>query len=240
MQQRLKTEKTKTKRVKKKPAGPLTAFVKPQLATLVDAPPEGEGWLHEIKYDGYRAVTALSGGKVAIRTRNGLDWTDKFHGLVAPLADLPCDTALIDGEIAVTDAQGRTDFGALQDALSNGGVGIGYYMFDLLRLDGEDLRNTPLLERKARLKKLLKDVPANGPLIYSDHMNGAGEKIFAHACDLKLEGIVSKRADAAYRLRPHQKLAEEQMRHGAGIRRHRLAALDQSRPAVFVAAAGAA
>ena len=197
--QRLKTEKTKSKRVKKKPAGPLPAFVKPQLATLVDTPPEGKGWLHEIKYDGYRAIAALSGGKVAIRTRNGLDWTDKFHVMVAPLADLPCDTALIDGEIAVTDAQGRTDFGALQDALSNGGAGIGYYMFDLLRLDGEDLRDTPLLERKARLKKLLKDVPANGPLIYSDHMDGAGEKIFAYACDLKLEGIVSKRADAAYR-----------------------------------------
>ena len=200
---RLKAEKTKSqsrsKRLKKKSADPLPAFIKPQLATLVDAPPEGEGWLHEIKYDGYRAIAALSGGKVSIRTRNGLEWTDKFHSLVESLAALPCNAALLDGEVAVTDAKGRTDFGALQDAISNGGAGVVYFMFDLLRLDGDDLRNTPLIERKARLKMLLKKVPANVPLIYSDHIDSAGEKVFSRACHLKLEGIVSKRADAAYR-----------------------------------------
>jgi bifunctional non-homologous end joining protein LigD len=191
--------KGKTKALKKKPAVPLLAFVKPQLATLVDAPPAGPGWLHEIKFDGYRAIAALAGDKVAIRTRNGLNWTDRFHPLVAPLQQLPCDSALIDGEIAVTDAKGRTDFGALQDALSNGGAGIGYHVFDLLRLDGDDLHNTPLLERKARLKQLLSAAPPDGPLLYSDHIDGAGEKFFSHACELHLEGIVSKRADAPYR-----------------------------------------
>ena len=194
-----KTAGPKPNSSKKKCAAPLPVFVKPQLATLVDVPPEGAGWLHEIKYDGYRAIAALAGGRVAIRTRNGLDWTDRFHALAAPLAALSCNTALIDGEIAVADAKGRTDFGALQDALSNDGHGIGYYMFDLLTLDGKDLRDTPLIERKARLKTLLDGTPSKGPLIYSDHMDGAGGKIFAHACDLKLEGIVSKRSDAGYR-----------------------------------------
>ena len=192
-------EPSKPKASKKKSAEPLPAFVKPQLATLVDGPPEGAGWLHEIKYDGYRAITALAGGDVRISTRNGHDWTDKFHALVPALAELQCVSALIDGEIAVTDAAGRTDFGALQDSLGNGGGGIGYYLFDLLRLDGEDLRQTPLAERKARLQSLLADAPANGPLLYSDHMDGDGERLFAHACDLKLEGIVSKRSDAVYR-----------------------------------------
>jgi bifunctional non-homologous end joining protein LigD len=191
--------KVKTTALKKKPVGPLPAFVKPQLATLVDAPPAGPGWLHEIKFDGYRAIAALAGDKVAIRTRNGLNWTDRFRPLVAPLQQLPCDSALIDGEITVTDANGRTDFGALQDALSNGGAGIGYHLFDLLRLDGDDLRHAPLLERKARLKQLLGSAPSSGPLLYSDHIDGAGEKFFSHACELHLEGIVSKRADAPYR-----------------------------------------
>jgi bifunctional non-homologous end joining protein LigD len=193
------TVNAKPKRLKKNSRAPLPAFVSPQLATLVDRPPTGPDWLHEIKFDGYRAITALAGGKVKIRTRNGLDWTEKFHPLVGPLEDLPCDTALIDGEIAVTDAQGRTDFGALQDALSNGGAGISYHLFDLLRLDGEDLRAEPLTERKARLKDLLNGAPSSGPLVYSDHVGGAGETMFAKACDLKLEGIVSKRADAPYR-----------------------------------------
>ena len=194
-----KRAKTSPIRSKKKSARPLPAFVKPQLATLVDGPPTGDGWLHEIKYDGYRAITALAGGDVRISTRNGLDWTDKFHGLVPALAQLPCDNALIDGEIVVTDAEGRTDFGALQDSLSNGGGGIGYYVFDVLRLDGKNLRETPLLARKATLKSLLADASASGPLLYSDHMDGGGQQMFEHACGLKLEGIVSKRSDGVYR-----------------------------------------
>jgi bifunctional non-homologous end joining protein LigD len=117
---------------------------------------------------------------------------------VPALQDLPCDSALLDGEIAVADKEGHTDFGALQDALSGGKGRMAYYLFDLLELDGEDLRKRPLVERKAALKKLLSKA-GNGPLTYSDHVEGSGDKVFANACKLKLEGIISKQADAAYR-----------------------------------------
>ncbi len=177
----------------------MPGFVAPQLATLADAAPSGNGWLHEIKYDGYRTLAAIGGGKVKIYTRKGLDWTDRFASLVRPLADLPCSSALIDGETAVGDREGRTNFGALQVALGDGGKAIDYYLFDLLFLDGEDLRKKPLVERKARLAELLKDQPRSGPLFYSDHVVGHGDEMFRNAAELKLEGIVSKRVDAPYR-----------------------------------------
>ncbi len=176
----------------------LPAFAEPQLATLVEGPPAGGDWLHEIKYDGYRAITSIAGDKIAIRTRNGLDWTEKFRSLVPALQALPCDSALLDGEIAVADKRGHTDFGALQDALSGGKGRMAYYLFDLLELDGKDLRERPLVERKAALKKLLTKA-GEGPLAYSDHAQGSGAEVFANACTLKLEGIVSKQADAPYR-----------------------------------------
>jgi bifunctional non-homologous end joining protein LigD len=172
-------------------------FVEPQLATYVEGPPSGADWLHEIKYDGYRAITSLADGDAIVRTRKGLDWTDKFRSLLAALADLPCDTAILDGEIAVADAKGHTDFGALQDALSAGRGGFNYYLFDLLHLDGEDLRRRPLLERKETLQKLL--AKARSPLLYSDHVEGEGERVFERARALKLEGIISKQAQAPYR-----------------------------------------
>jgi bifunctional non-homologous end joining protein LigD len=179
---------------------PPPAFVTPALATLVDAPPAGSEWLHEIKYDGYRAVTSIGSERVVIRTRSGLDWTEKFSSLVPALQALPCDSAVLDGEIAVTDAKGHTNFGALQDALGDEGGGKGklvYYLFDLLHLDGKDLRNTPLLDRKKKLKALLG--AAKSPLFYSDHIAGSGGKMFSQACSMQLEGIISKRADAPYR-----------------------------------------
>src|SRR5262249_33923687 len=180
-------------------AAKIPPFVEPQLATLVDAAPEGEGWLHEIKYDGYRVLASVAGDNVVMWTRNGLDWTDKFSVLVAPLTKLPCRAALLDGEVAVADVEGHTDFGALQNALSEGSSGnFGYYLFDLLHLDGEDLRKQPLRERKAKLAELLADAPKHGPLFYSDHLKGEGAKVFQHACHLKLEGIISKRADDRY------------------------------------------
>ncbi|MEQ8695162.1 MAG: DNA ligase D [Bauldia litoralis] len=175
-------------------------FVAPQLASLVDAPPDGDDWLHEIKYDGYRAIAAIGGGEAAIHTRRGHDWTDRFQPLVRPLLDLPCRAALFDGEVTVTDKAGRTDFGALQDALGEGkGRGIGYHLFDLLSLDGEDLRRKPLIERKEKLAALLVDQPRAGPLFYSDHVVGHGGEMFANVCKMGLEGIVSKRADSVYR-----------------------------------------
>jgi bifunctional non-homologous end joining protein LigD len=116
--------------------------------------------------------------------------------LVGPLSNLPCKSALLDGEIAVADSEGHTDFGALQDALSQGSDGFGYYIFDLLQLDGKDLRRQPLRERKKKLKRLLAGVKS--PLSYSDHIDGEGGTVLARACDLQLEGIVSKRADDPY------------------------------------------
>jgi bifunctional non-homologous end joining protein LigD len=177
----------------------LPPFVEPQLATYVEGPPPGADWVHEIKYDGYRAVASVADGKVVIRTRTGLDWTDRFRHLVPALADLPCDAALLDGEIAVADAKGHTDFGALQDALSSGRGGFNYYLFDLLHLDGEDLRKRPLLKRKEALRKLLDAASKRGPLLFSDHVEGEGERVFERARALKLEGIISKQADAPYR-----------------------------------------
>lgn len=173
------------------------AFVAPQLATLVEGPPAGNDWLHEIKYDGYRAVTAIAGGNVAVYTRNGLDWTDRFARIVPALKRLNCESALLDGEIAVADAKGHTDFGALQDALSTGKGALTYYLFDLLELNGLDLRKRPLTERKEKLRNLMSGTRA--PLIYSDHVVGSGAKAFEQACAMKLEGLVSKQADAPYR-----------------------------------------
>jgi bifunctional non-homologous end joining protein LigD len=194
-------ERPRTSKREARPSGQVDdppAFVPPQLATLVEAPPEGQDWLHEIKYDGYRAIAAVGGGRALVYTRKGLDWTDKFRPIVRPLADLPCRSALLDGEVAVVDAEGQTDFGALQDAMGESGRGIGYYIFDLLFVDGEDIRQKPLRERKARLAELLKDQPRSGPLFYSDHVVGGGREMFEKAAELKLEGIVSKRADAPY------------------------------------------
>jgi bifunctional non-homologous end joining protein LigD len=175
----------------------LPPFIEPQLATLVDAAPAGDGWLHELKYDGYRVLAAVGGGRVKIYTRKGLDWTDKFEPLVAPLAKLPCESALLDGEVAVADAQGHTDFGALQNALSTGNGRFTYFVFDLLHLDGDDLRRLPLIERKKKLAALVKHA-RRGPISYSDHMTEDGAQVFAHACDIKLEGIICKRAGDAY------------------------------------------
>ena len=118
---------------------------------------------------------------------------------MAPLAALPCRSALLDGEIAFADGKGRTDFGALQNALADGGDGIAYYAFDLLQLDGDDLRGEPLVARKAALRSLLRGARASGPLIYSDHIEGQGDNVLRQSCRLGLEGIVSKRADAPYR-----------------------------------------
>jgi bifunctional non-homologous end joining protein LigD len=106
---------------------------------------------------------------------------------------------LLDGEITVSDAEGHSDFGALQDAISEGKGGFGYNIFDLLHLDGKDLRSSPLIERKEKLKKLLRNSPKNGPLFYSDHLVGDGKAVFSNACDLKLEGIISKRSSDRYR-----------------------------------------
>jgi bifunctional non-homologous end joining protein LigD len=168
----------------------------------VDKVPEGDAWLHEIKLDGYRTAARIEGGKVRLLTRTGLDWTARFRPIAAALASLPVKTAYLDGEIAVLGPDGVTSFAALQDALSKGhSADLVYFAFDLLHLDGLDLTPLPLIERKAALKKLLGRRRGAGLIRYSDHVQGQGGRFYAHACKLRLEGIVSKLAKSPYRPR---------------------------------------
>ncbi|AHE57012.1 DNA ligase D [Sphingomonas sanxanigenens] len=177
--------------------GRLPGFRAVQLATLVDHVPSGNGWLHEMKYDGYRCLLAIGGGKARVFTRSGLDWTDKFSDLAEAALALETPAALIDGEIVRLDAKGKPDFSALQAALSEGEQGFLMFAFDLLALDGKDLTGLPNIARKEKLAALLKGVEA--PLVYAEHVLGAGEKLFEAMCAAGQEGIVSKKADAPYR-----------------------------------------
>jgi bifunctional non-homologous end joining protein LigD len=179
----------------------LPPFVAPCLATLQDKPPVGDNWLHEVKFDGYRLQARIEAGQVRLSTRSGLDWTERFGAtLVEALAKLPCETALIDGEVVALGETGISSFSALQEALSEGRTGaLVFFAFDLLHLDGEDLRAEPLLARKGELEALLQAAAADGPLRYSEHFVEPGQTMLRHACRMGLEGVVSKRADAPYR-----------------------------------------
>ncbi|MGO4175630.1 DNA ligase D [Bosea sp. TAF32] len=179
----------------------LPAFVEPCLATLQEKPPSGANWLHEVKFDGYRLEARIDSGGVRLLTRSGLDWTARFAGsLIAALAGLPCEAALIDGELVALGSNGISSFSMLQQALSEGKTsGLVYFAFDLLHLDGEDLRDEPLLARKERLQHLLEGSPADGPLRYSEHFIEPGQTMLNHACRMGLEGVISKQADAPYR-----------------------------------------
>ncbi len=171
------------------------SFQQPQLATLVDAVPSGNQWLHEIKYDGYRALIATGSGGPKIYTRSGLDWTAKFPGIAEAAATLPAG-ALIDGEI-VAMKDDKPDFSTLQDTISAGGEGLLCFAFDLLAEDGEDLTALPQIDRKERLRTLLDG--ADDRIRFSEHIIGQGEKLFESMCREGFEGVVSKRADAPYR-----------------------------------------
>ena len=166
---------------------------KPQLATLAKAPPAGDEWLHEIKYDGYRMGCAISPAGVTLTSRNGLDYTKAFPEIVAAATTLDATSALIDGEVVVLLDDGRASFQALQQGHR---AGLVYLAFDLLALDGASLLAQPLDSRKARLRALIG--PAAGRIRYSDHVVGHGQAFFEQATKLGVEGIVSKRRDAAY------------------------------------------
>ncbi len=190
------TKAAKSRAKSRKKAGSPPPFQPVQLATLVDHVPAGNAWLHEMKYDGYRTLVAVGGGTGRAYTRSGLDWTDKFAGIVADAAKLDASSALIDGEAVVVDAAGKTDFQALQAALKGDPDAILYYAFDLLALDGEDLTGLPLSERKAKLATMLGG--GTDRIRYSDHIAGRGEELFDTFCAEGLEGAISKRADARY------------------------------------------
>ena len=191
----------KPKRKAKSAAKP--KFRSPQLATLVDAVPAGNGWMHEIKFDGYRALIAARGSDVTVWTRSGKDWTDKFAPLVEALVALDLPSCLIDGEIIAPDKDGNPDFSQLQSVLKRGhgsqgpGDKLEFHAFDLLELEGEDLTGSPNIERKERLEALLRGAAA--PIHVADHVIGAGEALFKGMCAAGQEGIISKRIDAPYR-----------------------------------------
>ncbi|MBW8783619.1 MAG: DNA ligase D [Novosphingobium sp.] len=177
-------------------------FQPPQLATLVDTVPAGNGWMHEIKFDGYRALIAAAGDKVVVYTRNGLDWTDKFAPLSRAVAALDLPPALIDGEIVAYGKDGNPSFSALQQVLKRGHgaadetTGLTYHAFDLLSLDGKDLTGLGNLERKQRLEALLAE--ARPPIHVADHVIGAGERLLQAMCAAGQEGIISKRIESRY------------------------------------------
>src|SRR5689334_17623377 len=178
-------------------AAALPGWTAPQLTQLVDAAPEGDEWLHEIKFDGYRMHARLDRGAVKLLTRTGLDWTHKYPPIAAAVASLGARQAYLDGELCGTFPNGVTSFSMIQAASDAGNAaGLVYFIFDLLHLDGEDVAALPLIERKGRLAALL--AGAAPPLHYSDYHRGRGPVFYAQACKHELEGIVSKRANAAY------------------------------------------
>jgi DNA ligase D-like protein (predicted ligase) len=179
------------------PSPGLPKWVKPQLCKVVDAPPQGPEWLHEIKYDGYRMHTRLNHGKAQLLTRTGLDWTHKYPVIAAALSALPARQAYLDAELCGVRPDGKTSFSLIQAASDAGNAdALVFFLFDLLYLDGEVISAAPLHERKERLRQLLSNVGT--PLQYSDHQIGRGVGFYAKDCELSLEGIISKRAEAPY------------------------------------------
>ncbi|HEX7333487.1 MAG TPA: non-homologous end-joining DNA ligase [Pyrinomonadaceae bacterium] len=174
-------------------------FVQPQLATLVDKPPSGDEWLHELKFDGYRLLCHVAGKQVRFWTRNQKDWTAKFANVGKAVKALPVKSAIFDGEIVALDPSGRASFQRLQNSINKGGgSGLIFHVFDLIYLEGFNLTKTPLRERKRVLAELFEPLDTAGLLRYSDHFEGNGEQFFNEACKLGIEGIVSKHADSAY------------------------------------------
>jgi bifunctional non-homologous end joining protein LigD len=177
----------------------LPDFVVPQLCRSVEQPPSGSGWVHEIKFDGYRLQLRIQDGEARLKTRTGLDWTAKFQAIAKAARNLP--NAILDGEIVALDDHGGPDFAALQAALSEGDSDqLIYFAFDLLFADGRDLRALPLAERKRELAKMLagRGKSRNSLIRYVEHFEGGGEAVLKSACRMSLEGIVSKRLDAPY------------------------------------------
>jgi len=170
-----------------------------QLATLVKSPPSGASWVHEIKYDGYRMLCLIEHHQARLVSRNAKDWTANFPSLARILSRLPVDNACLDGEVVVVDAKGRTSFQALQNAIApteGSAQPLTYFAFDLLYLNGFDLRALKLAERKEILHKLLSSAP---PAVkYSDHFAALGADFLKNVCQLGLEGMVSKRSDLSY------------------------------------------
>jgi bifunctional non-homologous end joining protein LigD len=171
-------------------------WIKPELAALVKEAPEGAGWLHEMKLDGYRMHARLEAGRVNILTRRGNDWTAKYPSISRDISGLPAKSAYLDGELCGVLPDGRTSFNLIQNATDTRRGALVFFLFDLLFVDGDDLMGLPLIERKTRLEILLAGAPA--ALRYNDHQIGQGPGFHRVACEHGLEGIVSKRVDGRY------------------------------------------
>jgi bifunctional non-homologous end joining protein LigD len=182
----------------------LPAFVQPQLATLVDSVPQGDEWLHEIKFDGYRVLCRIENNRAIFLTREAQDWTGRFGALVEAAQRLPVHQAFLDGEVVALEENGKTNFQLLQNSLKqNNPATLVYFVFDLLYLDGRDLTHSPLEDRKKLLKRILKQKRVSKvlgpPLRYSEHWIGQGDDLYQESCRKGLEGIISKKADQPYR-----------------------------------------
>jgi bifunctional non-homologous end joining protein LigD len=173
-------------------------FIEPQLPTSTDQPPEGEEWIHEVKHDGYRTLLLVEDGQARAFTRKGFDWSDSYRGIVSAVASLDCRSAILDGEVIVQDGLGISDLEALRSAIKWAPHRLLFYAFDLLHLNGEDLRCKPLIERRTRLKELIGDDAAS-PLQFSEEFTGDGAAFFRACAEHGLEGVVSKRAASLYR-----------------------------------------
>jgi bifunctional non-homologous end joining protein LigD len=201
-----KTSKSQTSGSKKKPASPArnrsgqVSFIEPELATLADAMPAGGNWVHELKFDGYRVQVLIDGDGVRLLTRKGLDWSHRFPPLPRLFDRLDVQSAIIDGEVVAANPDGSHSFKTLQAVLGEekSDAPLQYYAFDLLHLNGEDLTGLPLTERKARLQTLLQGADVDGRIIYSEHFTDRDDAFLHQVCGLDMEGLISKRADAAY------------------------------------------
>jgi len=165
---------------------------------LVKEPPSGDEWLHELKFDGYRMLCRVDRGRVTVWSRNGKDWTEKFQNVVEAVKSLKATSAILDGEIVIVDAQGRSSFQKLQRAMGKATTtGFAYEVFDVIYLDGFSLTQTPLKHRKELLKSLVGS-NSRSVIRYSEHISGSGDEFFKHACEYGIEGIVSKLANSYY------------------------------------------
>lgn len=174
-------------------------FVPPLMPTLVEKPPEGDGWIHEVKFDGYRSQLIIDDDGTRIYTRNGHDWTPKYRDLVKEAANLGAESAIVDGEIIVIDDVGLSDFGELRKAITRRQHDLYFVAFDLLHLNGHDLRDMPLEDRREILQAM---IPAGGRIQFCEALPGTGDAVYHLACETNLEGIVSKRKTSVYRSGP--------------------------------------
>ena len=196
---RWSTPRKPARRVVDDPPGTMPSVIEPELATLVSRAPADGDWSYEIKYDGYRMLVRIEEGSAKLITRNGHDWTDRMPKLRKAVEALPVDDAWLDGEVVVLNAAGTPDFNALQNAFDRRSTAdIVLFVFDILWLNGTDVRDQPLRARRQLLRVLMDE--AEGPLLrFSDDFAQDPDALVASACRMKLEGIIGKRADAPYR-----------------------------------------